>query len=97
MDVASKVAAAIAQPYGIIAKSLAASPPPDDVGVPDCTLRYLPNIVAENRKRNLSPKDRMPMIVALRRAGLPVPSATDVEAEVRLSDAYTANRTRTLQ
>ncbi|MBY3043821.1 adenylate cyclase [Rhizobium leguminosarum] len=48
---------------------------------------YLPNIVAENRKRNLPPKDSMRMIAALRRAGLPVPSATDIEAEFRVSDA----------
>ncbi|AOF93376.1 adenylate cyclase [Sinorhizobium sp. RAC02] len=48
---------------------------------------YLPNIVAENRKRNLSPQDSMRIIVALRRAGLPVPSATDVEAEFRVSEA----------
>lgn len=48
---------------------------------------YLPNIVAENRKRNLSSWDSMRIIVALRRAGLPVPSATDVEAEFRVSDA----------
>ena len=48
---------------------------------------YLPNIVAENRKRSLLPQDSMRMIVALRRAGLPVPSATDVEAAFRLSDA----------
>ncbi|WP_455274407.1 adenylate cyclase [Rhizobium herbae] len=48
---------------------------------------YLPNIVAENRKRNLPPKDSLRMIVALRRAGLPVPSATDVEAQFRISDA----------
>ncbi|MGQ3296443.1 MAG: tetratricopeptide repeat protein, partial [Shinella sp.] len=48
---------------------------------------YLPNIVAENRKRNLSSQDSMRIIVALRRAGLPVPSAADVEAEFRVSDA----------
>jgi TolB-like protein len=48
---------------------------------------YLPNIVAENRKRNLPPKDSMRMIVALRRAGLPVPSATEVEAELSISEA----------
>lgn len=48
---------------------------------------YLPNIVAENRKRNLPPKDSMRIIAALRRAGLPVPSAMDVEAEFRVSDA----------
>lgn len=48
---------------------------------------YLRNIVAENRKRNLPPKDSMRMIAALRRAGLPVPSTTDVEAEFRISDA----------
>jgi TolB-like protein len=48
---------------------------------------YLPNIVAENRKRNFPPKDSMRMIAALRRAGLPVPSDADVEAEFRISDA----------
>ncbi len=48
---------------------------------------YLPNIVAENRKRNLPPKDSLRIIAALRRAGLPVPSVTDVEAEFRVSDA----------
>ncbi|MEJ5020996.1 adenylate cyclase [Ochrobactrum vermis] len=45
---------------------------------------YLPNIVAENRKRNLQSKDSMRIIEALRRAGLPVPSATDVEADFRV-------------
>ncbi|MGX9992593.1 adenylate cyclase (plasmid) [Rhizobium sp. Z1P35] len=48
---------------------------------------YLPNIVAENRKRNLPPKDSLRIIAALRRAGLPVPSSTDVEAEFRVSNA----------
>ncbi len=48
---------------------------------------YLPNIVAENRKRNLPPKDSIRIIEALRRAGLPVPSVTDVEAEFRTSNA----------
>lgn len=48
---------------------------------------YLPNIVAENRKRNLPSKDSMRIIAALRRAGLPVPSAADVEAKFRVSDA----------
>ena len=58
---------------------------------------YLLNIVAENRKRNLSPKDSMRMIAALRRVGLPVPSATDIEAELRLSDASYAPEGRSLQ
>lgn len=51
---------------------------------------YLPNIVAENRKRNLPQKESMRIIAALRRVGLPVPSARDVEAEFRVSD--TAHR-----
>ncbi|MQV32646.1 adenylate cyclase [Sinorhizobium meliloti] len=39
-DVASKVATAVAQPYGIIAQAVTANPPPDDLGVYDCTLRF---------------------------------------------------------
>lgn len=39
-DVASKVATAVAQPYGIIAQAVTAKPPPDDLGVYDCTLRF---------------------------------------------------------
>ncbi|TCL71349.1 adenylate cyclase [Rhizobium sp. BK251] len=39
-DVASKVATAVAQPYGIIAQALTANPPPDDLGVYECTLRF---------------------------------------------------------
>ncbi|KQY22529.1 hypothetical protein [Rhizobium sp. Root482] len=48
---------------------------------------YLPNIVAENRKRNLPPQDSMRIIAALRKVGLPVPSVADVETGFRLSDA----------
>ncbi len=39
-DVASKVASAIAQPYGAIAQAATTIPPPDDLGVYDCTLRF---------------------------------------------------------
>lgn len=39
-DVASKVATAVAQPYGIIAQTDAANPPPDDLGAYRCTLRF---------------------------------------------------------
>jgi TolB-like protein len=39
-DVANKVATAVAQPYGIIAQAVTADPPPDDLGVYDCTLRF---------------------------------------------------------
>ncbi|MEK1930618.1 MAG: adenylate cyclase [Pararhizobium sp.] len=39
-DVANKVATTIAQPYGIIAQARTAHPPPDDLGVYDCTLRF---------------------------------------------------------
>ncbi|TCU20404.1 adenylate cyclase [Rhizobium sullae] len=39
-DVASKVATAVAQPYGIIAQAVTANAPPDDLGVYDCTLRF---------------------------------------------------------
>jgi TolB-like protein len=39
-DVANKVATTIAQPYGIIARAVTANPPPDDLGVYDCTLRF---------------------------------------------------------
>lgn len=39
-DVASKVATAVAQPYGIIARADAANPPPDDLGAYRCTLRF---------------------------------------------------------
>ncbi|MGZ2380658.1 adenylate cyclase [Rhizobium leguminosarum] len=39
-DVARKVATAIAQPYGVMAQVDAASPPPDDLGAYECTLRF---------------------------------------------------------
>jgi TolB-like protein len=39
-DVASKVATAVAQPYGIIAQAAVANPPPDDLGVYACTLGF---------------------------------------------------------
>ncbi|ANK92066.1 MULTISPECIES: hypothetical protein [Rhizobium] len=39
-DVARKVATAIAQPYGVMAQVDAASPPPDDIGAYECTLRF---------------------------------------------------------
>lgn len=39
-DVASKVATAVAQPYGIIAQADAANPPPDDIGAYRCTLSF---------------------------------------------------------
>lgn len=39
-DVASRVATAIAQPYGIIAQADTARPPPDDLGAYECTLTF---------------------------------------------------------
>ncbi|EJC66863.1 putative integral membrane protein [Rhizobium leguminosarum bv. viciae WSM1455] len=39
-DVARKVATAIAQPYGVMAQIDSASPPPDDLGAYECTLRF---------------------------------------------------------
>jgi len=39
-DVANKVATAVAQPYGIIAQTDAANPPPDDLDAYGCTLRF---------------------------------------------------------
>ena len=39
-DVANKVATAVAQPYGIIAQTIAANPPPDDLDAYGCTLRF---------------------------------------------------------
>lgn len=39
-DVASKVATAVAQPYGIIAQAVSVSPPPDDMGVYDCKVTF---------------------------------------------------------
>ncbi|EJT00952.1 hypothetical protein [Rhizobium sp. CCGE 510] len=39
-DVARKVATAIAQPYGVMAQVDSASPPPDDLGAYQCTLRF---------------------------------------------------------
>nr|WP_310073600.1 adenylate cyclase [Phyllobacterium sp. 1468] len=39
-DVANRVATAVAQPYGIISKAVASSPPPADVGAYDCTLQF---------------------------------------------------------
>ncbi|APO72263.1 TolB/tetratricopeptide repeat domain-containing protein (plasmid) [Rhizobium gallicum] len=40
MAVANKVAATIAQPYGIMAQVVSAKPPPDDRGAYDCTLNF---------------------------------------------------------
>ncbi|MBX4863712.1 adenylate cyclase [Rhizobium sophorae] len=39
-DVARKVATAIAQPYGVMAQVDSASPPPEDLGAYECTLRF---------------------------------------------------------
>jgi adenylate cyclase len=39
-DVADKVAAAVAQPYGIISKAAAANLPPDDLDAYGCTLQF---------------------------------------------------------
>ncbi|PDS78015.1 adenylate cyclase [Rhizobium sp. L43] len=39
-DVARKVATAIAQPYGVMAQVDSTSPPPDDLGAYECTLRF---------------------------------------------------------
>ncbi|WP_455274200.1 tetratricopeptide repeat protein [Rhizobium herbae] len=39
-DVANRVAAAVAQPYGIIAQADAARPPPDNRGAYECTLAF---------------------------------------------------------
>ncbi|WDZ81900.1 adenylate cyclase (plasmid) [Ensifer adhaerens] len=43
---------------------------------------YIPNIIEEHRKRNIQPMDNLRMIASLRKAGLPVPSAEEVEAKV---------------
>ena len=43
---------------------------------------YIPNIIEEHRKRNIEPRDNLRMIASLRKAGLPVPSAEEVEAKV---------------
>jgi len=40
MDVARRVATAIAQPYGVLAQIDAAKPPPDDFGAYECILRF---------------------------------------------------------
>jgi TolB-like protein/tetratricopeptide (TPR) repeat protein len=39
-DIANKVASAVAQPYGIMAKADVANPPPDDLGIQTCTLSF---------------------------------------------------------
>lgn len=39
-DVANRVATAVAQPYGVISKAIASSPPPDDLGAYGCTLQF---------------------------------------------------------
>ncbi|MCS0461296.1 MULTISPECIES: adenylate cyclase [Rhizobium] len=39
-DVANKVATAVAQPYGIIARAIVAKPPPSDLGSYGCTLPF---------------------------------------------------------
>jgi tetratricopeptide (TPR) repeat protein len=43
---------------------------------------YIGNIIEENWKRNIQPKDSAHMIASLRKAGLPVPSAEEVRAAV---------------
>ena len=48
---------------------------------------YIPNIMEEHRKRNIQPRDNLRMISSLRKAGLPVPRAEEVEASVSASTA----------
>ncbi len=48
---------------------------------------YIRDIIDENRKRNIRPKDSIRMIASLRKAGLPVPDAAEVEAELLVSPA----------
>lgn len=49
---------------------------------------YIPNIIEEHRKRNIEPRDNLRMIASLRKAGLPVPSAEEVEAKVLATAAF---------
>jgi adenylate cyclase len=51
-DVADKVAAAVAQPYGILSKAAAANLPPDDVDAYGCTLQFYAYRAALNAEQH---------------------------------------------
>jgi len=63
-DVASQVATAIAQPYGIIAQAAMASPPPDDLGVYDCTLRFYAYRSELSQQTHLAARECLESVVA---------------------------------
>jgi len=63
-DVASKVAAAVAQPYGVIAQAATASPPPDDLGVYACTLRFYAYRAELSPETHLNARDCLESVVA---------------------------------
>ncbi|OCP35172.1 adenylate cyclase [Ensifer sp. LC163] len=63
-DVASKVATAVAQPYGIIAQAATASPPPNDLGIYDCTLRFYAYRAELSRETHLIARDCLESAVA---------------------------------
>ncbi|MGF6177709.1 adenylate cyclase [Ensifer sp. 4252] len=63
-DVAGKVATAIAQPYGIIAQAASATPPPNDLGVYDCTLRFYAYRAELSPETHLTARDCLESAVA---------------------------------
>lgn len=63
-DVASKVATAIAQPYGIMAKVDAAKPPPDDLGAYACTLSFYSYRAELSVERHAAVRDCLEKAVA---------------------------------
>lgn len=63
-DVASKVATAVAQPYGIMAKVDAAKPPPDDLGAYACTLNFYSYRTELSAERHAEVRDCLERAVA---------------------------------
>lgn len=63
-DVASQVATAVAQPYGIVAQADAARPPPDDRGAYECTLSFYAYRVELSPERHAVVRDCLESAVA---------------------------------
>ncbi|WP_349437241.1 adenylate cyclase [Pararhizobium sp. A13] len=63
-DVASKVAAAVAQPYGIIAQAVTVNPPPDDLGVYDCKVIFYAYRAELSVERHAKARDCLENVVA---------------------------------
>ncbi|SEI20506.1 TolB amino-terminal domain-containing protein [Rhizobium tibeticum] len=63
-DVANKVATAVAQPYGIMARADATHPSPDDLGVYGCTLSFYGYRAELSATRHLEVRDCLESAVA---------------------------------